>query len=434
MGKNISQPKVLLISSVDPRVGPAKVALDYYKAFVQSGVEIDFLTKYPVEGHPEIKYVYKTPHKLYSKLISIAHRLTGLGKRKLGHYFFYSYECLPPVPVRRILSAIDKEYDLVLILFWQEMLSFSSIKGIYNKLHCQIHFMGVDYSQMSGGCHFTLDCQRYRTGCGMCPGIFSRKMKDFTYYNVNYRIDVYNKVKPVVYGNYYMREFFYKSSFLLKDARIEPSYDIYDLNEFYPMEKQPLRIKYQVPDNKRFVIFFGCQRLTDPRKGMDYLIDSLSALWKSLNANQREEIVCIVAGRNPEIITKQIKFDCISVGYVPVNQLPELYSVADCYLSPSIDDAGPTMVNQSLCCGTPVVAFEMGTALESIKNRNTGYCAKLKDAGDFAYGIEKLFSMSSEELMAMRENCRSFAVDHFSYSSRVKDILDIYKRYTNNAF
>ena len=87
------------------------------------------------------------------------------------------------------------------------------------------------------------------------------------------------------------------------------------------------------------------------------------------------------------------------------------------------------MVNQSLCCGTPVVAFEMGAALESIYNRNTGYCARLKDAEDFAQGIDNIYRMSTMERIKMKERCRSFAVSHFSYSTRVSEILEIYRRY-----
>lgn len=426
MNKETAKPKILLISSVDPHIGPAKVALDYYKAFVQSGIDIDFLTKYPVEGHPEIKFVYNKPKKIFNKIISIVHALTGLRRTKPGHFFFYTYEFLPQVPVKSVLSAIEREYDLVLILFWQGLLSFSTIKGIYNRLHCQIHFMGVDYSHMSGGCHFTCGCQGYKNGCGACPGIFSKRKKDFTFYNVKYRKDIYDKVKPVVYGNYYMREFFYKSSYLLKNARVEPSYDIYDLNEFYPMDRNNLRIKYKVPSEKKFIVFFGCQQLTDPRKGMNYLIESLNILWRNLNLDQRRDLILVMAGRNAEDIKKQIMFDTIDVGYVPVSQMPELYSLADCFLSPTIDDAGPTMVNQSLCCGTPVVAFGMGTALETIKNKNTGYCAILKDVDDFAKGIYYIYKLSLEDKIQMRTECRTLAEALFSYSSRVNKILEIY--------
>ena len=54
---------ILLISSADPLVGAGRVALDYYKAFRKNGLNIDFLTLYPVCGFPEIRYVDKKPQK-----------------------------------------------------------------------------------------------------------------------------------------------------------------------------------------------------------------------------------------------------------------------------------------------------------------------------------------------------------------------------------
>jgi glycosyltransferase involved in cell wall biosynthesis len=429
MDKSTSYPKILLISSVDPNFGPAKVAMDYYRAFVQAGVDIDFLTKYPVEGWPEIKYIYKKQCRFRDKLYRQLYKFTGLNKTKPGYCFFYTYEFLPPVPVRRVLSAINKEYDLVLILFWQGMLSFSTINCIYKKLGCQIHFMGVDYSQMAGGCHFTCDCQRYQTGCGECPAIYSGKKKDFTYFNLKFRKEVYETVKPVVYGNLYMRENFYKNSYLLRNSRVEPSYDIYDMEEFYPMDKSQLRETYDIPKEKHFILFFGCQYLDDKRKGMRYLVDSLKFFWKSLSPHQRNEVLVVVAGKNTNEILSLIDFDSKDVGYVPVRQMPELYSLADVFLSPSIDDAGPMMVNQSLCCGTPVVAFEMGTALESIKDKPTGYCAKMKDSEDFAKGIEYVYKLSNEERQQMQSKCREYAINTFSYAARVKTLLSIFEKY-----
>ena len=423
------RPSILIISSVDPSIGPARVSDDYYNAFKQAGFQIDLLTLYPVKGKPEYLSVYNKPSRsrdLFYRLMSF---LTGLRKVNTGYGFFYTYETMPPVPVKRVLANIKRDYDAVLVFFWQGLLSFATIQGIYNRLHCQIHFMGVDYSQMSGGCHFTHDCQKYKTGCGCCPAINSRNVNDFTRFNVKYRKKVYEAVKPIVLGNLYMRSCYYNTSYLLKDARVEPSFDIFNENEFYPMDKDALRTKYGISHDKKFILFFGCQRLNDPRKGMDYLIKSLRIFWDSLNPLQRKGVLALIAGREIDEIKDSIEFDVNYVGYVPSSQMPELYSLADVFLSPSVDDAGPTMVNQSLCCGTPVIAFEMGAALETVRRGMTGYCAKLKDCEDFAKGIYQLYSLSKEEYASMKNQCRDAVLSKSSYEVHVKDFLRIYKKY-----
>lgn len=425
------RPSILIISSVDPSVGPARVSVDYYNAFKQAGFDIDLLTLYPVEGRPEFLNVYKKPSKFRARLNRIKYKLTGLRNVKECYRLFYTYDTMPPVPVKKVVAAIRKEYDAVMIFFWQGMLSYATVKGIYEKLRCQIHFMGVDYSQMSGGCHFTCDCLRYQTGCGRCPAIHSENESDFTSSNIKYRKKVFDIVMPVVHGNLYMRNNFYSKAYLLKGARIEPSHDIFDMDEFHPMEKSILRQKYKIDANIKFIIFFGCQDLNDSRKGMDYLIKSMGLFWNSLSETQRKEVLLLIAGRKIDAIKDAIRFNYNYVGYVPSSQLPELYSLADVYLSPSIDDAGPTMVNQSLCCGTPVVAFEMGAALESVKGRGTGYCARLKNSEDFAKGISFIYNMQEDDYSKMRKHCCDIAYKYTSFESHVKDFLRIYDKYNN---
>ena len=99
------------------------------------------------------------------------------------------------------------------------------------------------------------------------------------------------------------------------------------------------------------------------------------------------------------------------------------------YLSPSVNDAGPSMVNQSMSCGTPVVTFEMGTALDVVKDRDTGYCAKLCDSEDFARGIAKIYHLPKQEYEALRKHCRDVALELTSQESHVRNFLRVYEKY-----
>ena len=72
---------------------------------------------------------------------------------------------------------------------------------------------------------------------------------------------------------------------------------------------------------------------------------------------------------------------------------------------PSVLDAGPMMINQALSCGLPVVSFEMGVALDVLKNAGTGYCAKLGDYEDFANGIHFIYSLNELEYTSVSFKC-----------------------------
>lgn len=428
-------PKILIINSVDPTVGPAEVALNFYKGFLHKGFDVDFLTKYPVLDYPEFISVYKKKpdffHRKWNWLINKL-KLSGRNIKYLpGSFFFYKKEDIPPVSVKAVIRKITKSYDVVYVVFWQEMLSFKTIEAIYQKLHCQIQFRCVDYSPMSGGCHFTGSCQKYKTGCGACPAIYSEDPNDFTSYNVKFRQRIYKEVKPIVYGNNYMQHF-YRKSFLLKDyPRKESVYPLVNNEIFhsYSLKKlRGIRHKYGYNDTD-FVLFFGSQSLTDERKGISYLLEALQILYQNLSKQDRSRTKLILAGKNIEPIKSKLCFTYNYLGYVQRERLTDIYNLSDAFICPSVNDAGPTMVNQSLSCGTPVIAFEMGTAIDMVKGRNTGYCAALKDSKDLAHGINYVMHLSKEKYEEMSKECRKVAMRLTSEKAFVDRFLEVYNKY-----
>lgn len=423
-------PKILVLSSVDPHRGPAVVAEDQYKRLKKAGYDVDFMTLYPVEGHPEYIYVYKN-HKrqcLSWSYLGYKARFNRFTKANNGN-FYYTKETQTPVSVNDILKAIKKDYDVVLVFFWIRMLTFKSIEAIYDKLHCLFIFRCVDYSPMAGGCHFAGGCKNFETGCGYCPGIGSNKQNDFTRFNVKYRKRVYEKIKPVVTGNGYMQTF-YDRSYLLKDYdRRVRTYFTLDINHFCEQDRDEARKLFDIPQSGKFVLLFGAQALNDERKGVSYLLQSLQLLHDKFSDAERQRILLVLAGNSIDEIKDKLCFEYKHLGFVKAELLPMMYSAADVFLSPSVNDAGPSMVNQSLACSTPVVSFEMGTALDYVKGKNTGYCASLRDAEDFARGIEKIFRLSELDYIAMRKECRRVAEDLSSEERELTVFKEILNKY-----
>lgn len=428
-------PRILIVSSGALSMGPGVLAGQYYRALQNRGAEVDLLLKYPEEDFPDILSVYdkKPSRNLLARVLRKIKRMIVGGDYPIGepYRFFYKREDNPPVPSEKVIRKITKEYDLVCVLFWQGMLSFETISKMYDKLQCQFQFLAVDYSPMSGGCHFIGDCQRYQTGCGACPAIHSKDVDDFTSWNVKYRKKVYDKVRPIIYGNPYMQEF-YKKSFLLKNLRLATSKGaIIDTDMFKPLDQSPLNSKYNIPDEKKIRILVACQDLEDKRKGIKYLIEALSLLWERL-LEKRKEMVVLIAGKGYDKVKTMIPFDTIGLGYVPMNELPEIYSMSSFYVCSSVDDAGPMMVGQSLCCATPVVGFDMGAVKLLVKNKQTGVCVPLRDSIALANGMESVINMPKEAYLKMSAHCREVAMQHCSFTAQAEMILETYYRHSAN--
>ena len=278
---------------------------------------------------------------------------------------------------------------------------------------------------MSGGCHFTGDCRRFETGCGCCPAFGSTDPNDFTHWNVKYRKKVYEKVKPVLLANTYMLDSFMKKSFLLKDQRLEFASTLLDLDKFRLLKRdKELYRHFDIPLEKKYILSFGCQSLTDERKGMSYLLDALDIAYEQMTLEERKQVLLLFAGKNGEQIEPRLKFDYKNLGFISVPDLPLFYSVSTMFLCASVNDAGPSMLCQSIACGTPLVAFEMGTALDVLKGHNTGYCAKLRNSEDLARGILYVMRLDSSAYRDMRMECRSVAENLNSKEVLVTRILN----------
>jgi glycosyltransferase involved in cell wall biosynthesis len=65
-----------------------------------------------------------------------------------------------------------------------------------------------------------------------------------------------------------------------------------------------------------------------------------------------------------------------------------VYNAANVFIVPSLADNQPTTVQESLCCGTPVVGFNVGGIPDMISHKQNGYLAHYKDAADITSGVK----------------------------------------------
>ena len=419
---------VLFISSADPFQGAGSLVVNYADALRKGGYDVDILTKYKVKGENSFLYIKEQRSKYENPIFKIWRRLSNI---KPGYCIFYRKESHPPVSVRKVIGKIKKKYDVVIIFFWQELLSYKSVEAIYDKLgeDSLIMFLCADYSPMTGACHFFNDCRRYAKGCGKCIMLNSTNPKDFTAWNAAYRRKVNEKIKPIVLLNTYMFNFF-RDSFTMKGARFEIIPTLINLNLFKPLDKVECRKLLNIIPVNGFVLFFGSFSLTNPNKGIEYLLNSLDYFYEILDEKERQRVIVVMAGNNSEDIIPKIKFKSYSLGYIPTDQLPEVYSASDVFLSPSIHDAGPSMVNQAIACGTPVIAFEIGTALDIIKDQGTGICVPTKDHKAFGEAIYSIYSLNAFQKASLTHHCREIALSIQSDKAFLSKFNEIIGKYT----
>jgi glycosyltransferase involved in cell wall biosynthesis len=327
-------------------------------------------------------------------------------------------------PTKKILSKIPSNTDLFLYVHPHHFLSSRNLYELNKQTDAPIFNIPVDMAAFTGGCHYANECTRYKLECGCCPGLYSNKRYDESYKTLNYKRKYISQTEIYLLTNEWTLRQAKQSS--LYSNKLCLNLDIViNENLFKPLDKIAMRGKYNMPSSKSLILF-GAVSVNEKRKGLNYLQDALRKLQEEMSEKEKNNTAVVVMGNLQENIKDSILFETLVLGYIQPEYLPEIYSMADVYVSPSIQDAGPMMVAQSMMCGTPVVAFEMGNAEDFIIDGKTGYKAPLYNTDELKNGIKLLINSTKEEKKQMNENCRNIALSKSSYAVFSDRIMEIF--------
>jgi len=178
-----------------------------------------------------------------------------------------------------------------------------------------------------------------------------------------------------------------KESSLLNGFDIKSIPNPIDTRIFYPKEKSAVRHKLGLPIDKKLILF-GSANIMDERKGVVYLLEALKKMDKEL-PDSKNEIEIIMFGKSDEVFLSKIPYKVNNLGLLHgESNIAEVYSAANVFVLPSLEDNLPNTIMESLACGTPVVAFNTGGIPEMIDHQLNGYLAEFKSVDDLLKGLE----------------------------------------------
>ena len=167
---------------------------------------------------------------------------------------------------------------------------------------------------------------------------------------------------------------------------------------------------------------FGAVNATShPLKGYDLLIQALSGLNNSSN------IELLVFGSSASNVDLQMNIKTRMLGYFHDDvSLKLLYNAADVFVSPSKQENLSNVIMESLACGTPVVAFDIGGNGDMIEHKVNGYLAKPFDTKDLAEGIKWVLNNYTKENLSTAAIIK--VKESFSDNFLVDQYIDLYKK------
>ena len=265
---------------------------------------------------------------------------------------------------------------------------------------------------ITGHCaYFTMaKCAKWERGCYECPQTKSYPasfIMDRSKQNYLRKRELFTHVKnmTIVTPSKWLAEII-KESFLNKYP-VRLINNGVDLSVFKPISSD-FREIYGLENKK---ILLGVASVWDERKGLndfvslaDLLDDEYQIVLVGLNKKQIQTLPPNIIG-----ITRTNN----------VVELAQIYTAADVFVNPTLEDNSPVVNLEALACGTPVITYDTGGSPECL-DENSGVVAKEKTPQSLVDAIQgNLYRYS-------RESCISRAAK-FESNGKYSEYIELFE-------
>lgn len=397
--------KVLLLNTSERTGGAAVAANRLFFALLKRKVDVSFLVKDKSTDNPGVDSVNRSWFSrkinqfrfLWERLFIF---ICNKGNRK--NLFQVSIANTG----NDILShPLVREADIIHI-HWinQGFLSINTI-GQLIRTGKPIVWTLHDLWPATGICHYPGTCERYKIGCYNCPKLIDRSLWDLADTTFRRKKSMgLDKVYFVGCSQWITART--QQSKLLQGAIFHSIPNPIDTNLFSRRDQKRCRQELGLEVPKKYLLF-AAAKLSDERKGANYLIEACRLL-----KDQLPDLEILLMGNGSQDLIGAIPFPVNGMGYVTEEKkMAMIYAAADLFVIPSLEDNLPNTIMEAMAAGTPCVGFDTGGIPEMIDHKQNGYVARYKDAGDLAMGIR--WVLAQKEKADLSAECIRKVNEHY---------------------
>lgn len=312
---------------------------------------------------------------------------------------------------------IGKDVDLLQLHWLAGFLDFSALESSETPVVWRL----PDMWPMTGGCHYAMDCTRYRESCGKCPQLGSSSGMDPTQLLIRRKRKMVEEVDlTVVSPSLWTADRAARSS-VFEGCTIEVIPNGLDTTVFCPVDPTLGRDLFGLPKDKDIILSGAVDPASNSRKGFDLLEEAINTVGREA----ARPVELVLFGNVEESELPELGVDVTTVGYLGDEQsLSLLYSASDAMVVPSLVESFGQTVTEAMACGTPVVAFDNSGPSDLIEHERTGYLAEAHDPEDLAKGVSWI--LEDERRKQMGKAARQRAVERYDLEVVAEEYLDLY--------
>lgn len=332
-----------------------------------------------------------------------------------GHHGFYNTR-----ETKRLLAWIDTiKPDLIhLHNIHNHYVNIWLLLGYIAKKKIPCVLTMHDCWTFTGHCSYFdfIGCNRWKSGCYDCPQLREYPktfaLIDPSSWNYRHKKVLFEKLNiTFVTPSIWLQKLQQKS--FLKDKPCFVINNGVDLRKFHPT-KSNVREQYKIGNRK--MILSVADRLAI-RKGRKYLLE----LPHYLNDDE----VLVLVGLTPKQMSRLSGINHL----IPIartktsDELVDLYSVADVFINPTLEDNFPTTNLEALACGTPVITFDTGGSVEAIDD-NTGLVTPKGDINKLVNGLRSILAHGKDYY---KRSCTDRAAQYYNKDKQYCKYIELYK-------
>jgi glycosyltransferase involved in cell wall biosynthesis len=400
--------RVLHFSTSDLNGGAALAAYRLHHALADAGHDSELVVRQKLSEAPDVLEVpaFLPPWRARA--------------RRLRRALPFRGEELPPAPPA---FNLDVEPDIRTSLFYRNppgdpdvivlhsitrLLTVREIRRLHEHYRCPLVWALADQAPLTGGCHYAYDCRGYTDSCGRCPQLRSDDPEDRSRTVWRRRFELLRGLPLAFVAPSTPAADWVRASSAFRDHRVEVIPALEDTTVFRPLDRTVARDLLHVPPDA-LVVLLGAGDLMHFRKGV---AEHVPEALRRLPGDLRRRLFVLALGGHGEDLVPFLPVPALALGLLRDEVAIALaFQAANVFVCPTIADAGPLMIPESLLCGTPVVAFDEGYAVDLLAGGGpVGHLCRERSAEELARGIELVLGRGHGD--EVRETCRRAALGH----------------------
>lgn len=358
---------------------------------------------------------HKIVRRLWEKRISLAQRPYVSSRPKMLEQFSDDRTPFPHHLVDEMPSAD------ILNLHW--ISGFVDYRAFFQSLPFGTPIVWTlhDQNPFTGGCHYSLGCEKFTVQCGSCPQLGSHSVNDLSSRVFRRKQTSFGGLDRervcIVAPSQWMKEEVEKSG-LLSDFDVEVIPYGVDVGVFRPRDRVVAREFFDLPESSKIILFVA-QSVNNYRKGFDLLAAALNEL------SIENVVLASVGGGEAELNSVH---QHASIGQLTSDQIMSYaYSAADLFVIPTRADNLPNVVMEAMACGTPVIGFDVGGVPDMVRSGSTGLLAKPENVAELRDAIRKLLS-DEDFRQHLAAECRRVVLAEYQIEMQAEQYMSLYER------